>query len=113
MRAADDLLRQLVVDLRERHVEIDAEPHRAVSDGHERDLAVDRHVADLGALAAAHHAERALEAGGVADGEELLGVSAATLAAQLRGRAQLDVERPSSERPCPAARPPVTVARAV
>src|SRR3954451_14074770 len=91
--ATDDLLGQLVVaDLRQRDVELHAEPQRALLGWRHRDAAVDRHVADLGALAAAHHADRALEAGREADREQLLGVGAAALAAQLRGRAQLDVE---------------------
>ena len=55
--------------------------------------------------AARDHADRALEAGRVADREQLLGVRAAALAAHLRGRAQLDVEHPVVGAPVPVGAP--------
>ena len=61
--------------------------------GEQRDLGLDRGVADLGLRAARDDAEGALEAGGVADREQLLGVGAAARTAHLGGNAQIDLER--------------------
>ncbi len=55
----------------------------------------------LGPQAFADDADRALEASGVADGEELLGVGAAALAAHLGRRAQIDLEDAVTGPPVP------------
>src|SRR5215218_3829825 len=82
-----------VLHRRQRHVELDAEDERALLGGDQADLRVDRHVVDHEALASGGDHERALEARRVADGEELLGVRAAAVAAELGRGAQLDLEQ--------------------
>ncbi len=55
-------------------------------------LGVDGRVAEVDLDAPADRAEGALEAGGVADREELLGIGAVALAAHLLGASQVDLE---------------------
>ena len=93
MRGAHELDGAVVVEPGQRHVEADRDRERAVVAGAEADRGVDRDGVGVDLLAARDRLERALEAGGVADGEELLGVRPAALAAELGRRAQLDVER--------------------
>ena len=84
--------RDLVVDRRQR----DGEGHRelvaAALGRRQHHARVDRDVGGLEPAAPGHRPERALEAGGVADREELLGVRAAALSAHLRRRAQIDLQ---------------------
>jgi hypothetical protein len=96
-------------DLRELDVELDTDHVGTVPAGEQAHPAVDRHVAEVDALPAPDGAERALEARGVPDREELLGVRSAALVR----RPQLDVELAVGVRPWPWSRPPVTVASAV
>ena len=87
MRGAHELDGAVVVEPGQRHVEADRDRERAVVAGAEADRGVDRDGVGVDLLAARDRLERALEAGGVADGEELLGIRPAALAAELDRRA--------------------------
>ncbi len=84
----------VALDRGQRYVELHASRRCGPRPGLQRDLGVDRDVAGLSLLPARDGAERALEAGRVADREELLGVGAAAFAAHLGRQPQVDLERP-------------------
>src|SRR5271155_4155667 len=88
MRAAHQLDGEVsILDRRKAHVELNAELKAAGAGRGERPLRVDRRVGRLDLRAPGDDAERSLEAGGVADGEQLLGVGAIAGAAHLGGKA--------------------------
>jgi hypothetical protein len=93
----------LVLDARQAHVEAHAEAELPLGVHRQVHLAVDGHLAELQALAPRDRAERALEAGRVADGEQLLGVGPAVVGAR---RAQLDLELPVVRPAVPGDAPP-------
>jgi hypothetical protein len=100
--------------------QLDAEPdrelERPVLAGVEHHVGLDGDVGDLLRRqldAARGGGHDRLEAGGVADGEELLGVDAVAVAAELLGSRGRTSSRPSGVRPRSASRPPVTRASAV
>jgi hypothetical protein len=64
----------------------------SVAVGADADLRGHRGVAQRGVLAARDQAQRAVEAGGVAGREQLLGVGAGPAAAHLRGERQVQVD---------------------
>src|SRR6185295_3112009 len=76
------------------HVQLGGDREAPVLAGPQLHLGVDADVADLELLAAGDRGQGALEAGCVADREELLGVGAAALAAQLGRDADVDLEGP-------------------
>jgi len=70
VRSGHDSLRLLgIIDLRQADVEPHLELERAVLGREQAHATVDRDVPDLGPLAPPDHADRALEAGRVADRE--------------------------------------------
>ena len=71
-------------------VKLDGDVETAILGRDEADARVDGDVAQLHLLAARHRGQRALEAGGVAHGEQLLGVGAVLVV--LGGGTELDVE---------------------
>src|SRR6202044_2661630 len=73
-------------------IELDGDVVAVVLGRDQADLAVDRGVADLGLGPPGRDSERALEAGRVADREQLLGIGAAALV----GRAQIYFQGPVS-----------------
>src|ERR1035437_9328244 len=91
----------------ERHGELEA----ALLGGVQADAAVDRDLAGVDALTACHDPQRALEAGGVANREQLPGIGRAGLTPPRRASPG-SVQCPSLDRSGPS-RPPVTVASAV
>src|SRR6266480_7260591 len=80
-----------IADLRQGHVELHREDETTLRGGQQAHPAVDRDITHLGALAAAHYAQSALETGRIAHSEELFGVGAAALAAHLLRRAELHI----------------------
>ena len=81
-----------VVDRGQGDRECDGEVERAVLRGHQHDLGIDRDVSHLLPAAPGHGSQRALEAGGVADREQLLGVGAPTAAAHLLRQAEIHLQ---------------------
>ena len=71
---------------------VDAEVKAAFPVRRQRHFRVDPDVSRLDLGATAGDRQRALEAGGVADGEQLLGVRAAALSAHLGREAQVDLQ---------------------
>jgi hypothetical protein len=114
VRGGNDLGRRLgIVDRREADIELDPELEAAIFGGQEGHGRVDFHVAGLEPAAPRDDPERAFEARGEADGEQLLRVRASTFAPELGREPQGDGQGPSEVSPRPRARPPVTRALAV
>ena len=94
MGGRDQLDRVLALDRGQRNRQLDGDREAAVLAGDQHHLRVDFDIAGLELHAAGDGGEGALEAGRVADREELLGVGPPLLAAQLGRDAQVDLERP-------------------
>jgi EmrB/QacA subfamily drug resistance transporter len=95
VRRGDDRGRLVrVVDLRQRHVELRGQLKAALLGGVETHAAVNRHVVHLGPLAPGNGTDCALEAGGEADREQLLGIGARAVPSQLLRQPQVDLELP-------------------
>ena len=92
--ASTSSTRLVVLDRGQGHGQLDRDREAAVLAGDQVHLGVDLDVADLELAAAGDGGQGALEAGGVADREELLGVRPPLLAAHLGRRAQVDLEHP-------------------
>src|SRR4029077_1980099 len=92
VRCGDEPRRLLAIaDLWQGHVELHREDETTLRGGQQAHPAVDRDITHLGALAAADHAQSALEAGRIAHSEQLFGVGTAALAAHLLRRAELHI----------------------
>src|SRR6185312_13835814 len=74
--------------------ERDAELKAAILVRIERDLGIDPNVPSVQLPPPCHRAQRALEAGGVADGEELLGVGPPSFSAGFDRGAEVDLQHP-------------------
>src|SRR5580700_11644745 len=72
VRGVDDLLRGGLVDPGDVDIELDGEAEAAVPDRADRHAAGDLRIAGVRSHPASHHRHRALETGGVTEGEELL-----------------------------------------
>ncbi len=75
------------------HRELDGDGEAAFLAGGQHHLGLDLDVLDLELLPAGDRGQGALEAGCVADGEELLGIGPVTVAAQLGRRAEIDLQQ--------------------
>src|SRR5579859_2474651 len=100
MGGSNDPCRLLqVLNLRQGNVELHGQREPTLLRGEQVHAAVDRDIADLGAFTTADYAQGALEAGRIADGEELFGVRATALAAHLLRRAELHIHSSISSPP--------------
>jgi len=81
-----------IADRRKADGELDSELEAPLLGGQEHDLGIDRHLAGLFVGTPRHRSQGALEAGGISDREQLLGIGAIALAPHLRGQAQIDLQ---------------------
>src|ERR671910_2984822 len=89
-----DRLGGLLVEAGDVDVELDRQAEAPLGGGADADARRHLGAVDVDAAALADHLERRVEAGGVADREQLLGVGGTAGAAHLLGDAQVQVEPP-------------------